>query len=51
MPIQKLRPTFTLTEDRLRELQAILPEAFADGRINWDTLREAIGETLEDEDK
>lgn len=49
MPLTKLRPSFTLTEDRLRELQAILPEAFADGRINWDTLREALGERLEDE--
>ena len=28
MPLTKLRPTFTLTEDRLRELQSILPEAF-----------------------
>ena len=51
MPISKLRPTFTLTEDRLKELQAVVPEAFADGRINWDTLREALGETLEDETK
>lgn len=51
MPISKLRPSFTLTEDRLRELQDIVPEAFADGRINWDTLREALGEHLEDETK
>ena len=51
MPLSKLRPSFTLTEDRLKELQAVVPEAFADGRINWDTLREALGETLEDEDK
>ena len=49
MPLSKLRPSFTLTEDRLKELQAVIPEAFADGRINWDTLREALGETLEDE--
>lgn len=48
MPISKLRPSFTLTQDRLRELQAVVPEAFADGRINWDTLREAHGETPED---
>lgn len=46
---QKLRPSFTFTEDRLKELQAIVPEAFADGKINWDTLREALGEHLEDE--
>lgn len=51
MPISKLRPTFTFTEDRLRELQAVVPEAFADGKINWDTLREALGEALEDETK
>ena len=49
MTIQKLRPTFTLTEDRLRHLQQVVPEAFADGKINWETLREALGEVLEDE--
>ncbi len=27
----------------------MVPEAFADGKINWDTLREALGEHLEDE--
>lgn len=42
MPISKLRPSFTLTEDRLRELQAVVPEAFADGCINWDMLKEAL---------
>jgi len=49
MTIQKLRPTFTFTEDRLRELQQVVPEAFADGKINWEVLREALGEYLEDE--
>jgi adenine-specific DNA-methyltransferase len=49
MSLEKLRPTITFTEDRLKELAALVPEAFADGRINWDTLREALGETLEDE--
>ncbi len=36
MTIEKLRPTFTYTEERLRELQAIVPEAFANGKINWE---------------
>ena len=49
MSIEKLRPSFTFTEDRLKELQAVVPEAFADGKINWDSLREALGESLEDE--
>ena len=48
MAPQKLRPSFTFTEDRLRELQQVVPEAFADGKINWDVLREALGEYLED---
>lgn len=50
MSIEKLRPSFTFTEDRLRELQQVVPEAFADGKINWDTLRDALGEHLEDEE-
>ena len=49
MPVEKLHPTFTFTEDRLRELQAVVPEAFADGQVNWATLREALGAYLEDE--
>ena len=38
MSIQKIRPTFTFDEDRLAELRAVVPEAFADGKINWDVL-------------
>ena len=49
MPIQRIRPTFAFDEDRLAQLRAIVPEAFADGKINWDTLRETLGEYLEDE--
>ncbi|MGD2158346.1 MAG: site-specific DNA-methyltransferase [Anaerolineales bacterium] len=51
MPIEKLRPSFTFTEDRLKELKTVVPEAFADGKINWDVLREALGEYLEEEDQ
>src|SRR3990172_8668806 len=51
MPIEKLRPTFTLTEDRLEQLRAVVPEAFADGRINWDALREVLADQLEDEEE
>ena len=34
MTIEKVRPTYTFTADRLAALQAVVPEAFADGRIN-----------------
>src|SRR3990172_1612734 len=51
MPVSKLRPTFNFTEDRLEELKAVVPEAFADGKVNWDALKEALGEHLEEESK
>lgn len=47
--MEKLRPSFPFTEERLRQLQQAVPEAFADGRINWEALREALGEHLEEE--
>ncbi len=37
MSIEKLRLSFPFTEDRLKELQAVVPKAFADGKINWKT--------------
>jgi adenine-specific DNA-methyltransferase len=49
MPIQRLRQSFTFTEDRLEQLKSVVPEAFADGRINWDVLKETFGEYIEEE--
>jgi len=49
MPIERLRPSFSFDEERLKELKRIAPEAFADGKINWETLKDALGEHLEDE--
>lgn len=49
MPMTKLRPSFSFTQDRLEQLKAIVPEAFADGKINWEALKQALGEFLEDE--
>lgn len=50
MPIEKLKLSFSFTEERLRLLEELVPEAFADGRINWESLREALGEQLEDDE-
>lgn len=47
--MEKLRPSFTFTEERLRQLEQVVPEAFMDGKINWNILQEALGEHLEDE--
>lgn len=49
MTLEKLRPTATLTQECLSALQAVVPEAFTDGRVNWATLREALGDYLEEE--
>ena len=49
MPIEKFTPRYTFTEDRLEQLKQVVPEAFADGKINWTTLKEALGEFLEEE--
>jgi len=49
MSYERLHPTFTFDADRLEQLKAVAPEAFADGAINWETLRAALGDHLEDE--
>ena len=49
MPIEKLAPRYTFTEDRLAQLKDVVPEAFADGKINWNTLKEALGGYLEED--
>ena len=43
MPIERLRPSFSFDKERITELKIIAPEAFADGKINWETLKEALG--------
>jgi adenine-specific DNA-methyltransferase len=49
MPITKFRSGFSITQDRLEQLKTVVPEAFADGKINWEALKQALGEFLEDE--
>lgn len=58
MTIEKLRPVDTrhclvsaFTEDKLNQLKNIIPEAFADGKINFETLKEVLGENLEEENQ
>ena len=49
MPYERLRPSFVFDEERLKQLQQIAPEAFADGKINWEVLKESLGEYTEEE--
>jgi adenine-specific DNA-methyltransferase len=50
MAHERLRPSFTFDEDRLNELKKIVPEAFADGKINWEALKDSLGDYVEDEE-
>lgn len=49
MPHEKLRPSFAFTTERIEELRRVVPEAFADGKVNWTALRESLGDWTEDE--
>ncbi len=50
MPHERLRPSFVFDEEKIEHLRQIAPEAFADGKINWEVLKQALGEQLEEED-
>ena len=41
---EELKPSYTFNDDRLNELKRIFPEAYEDGKINYDTLKELIGD-------
>lgn len=49
MPIERLKPGSFLDEDRLALLRDTVPEAFADGNINWSVLKGALEGLLEEE--
>jgi len=51
MSLTKLRPSFTFTPERLEQLKQAVPEAFADGKVNWEALREILAEHLEEEEE
>jgi adenine-specific DNA-methyltransferase len=49
MSIEKFQPSYDVYTDRFEKLKAIVPEAFADGKINWDKLKECFGNFVEEE--
>ena len=38
-----------MDEQQIEQLKQIVPEAFADGKINWETLKESLGNFTEEE--
>ncbi len=51
MPVERLKPESFFDEENLKALKDLVPEAFADGKINWSTLKDALGGELEDDEK
>lgn len=49
MSIEKFEPSYDIFSARLEKLKSAVPEAFADGKINWDVLKECLGEFVEEE--
>jgi len=49
MPIERLKPGSFIDEERLASLRELAPEAFADGSVNWATLKGALEGLLEEE--
>ena len=49
MAIEKLKPSFHFEKERIEQLKQIAPEAFADGKIVWENLQEALGDFVDDE--
>jgi adenine-specific DNA-methyltransferase len=50
MTYARLMPELTFTTERLRQLQELIPEAFADGALNLQVLREVLGEYADEDD-
>lgn len=52
MPIEKLKSeeNYPYLDERIRALARAVPEAMADGKINWEKLREALRDAVEEEE-
>lgn len=52
MAHERLRPQFLFDEEKIRQLKQLAPECFEDGKINFETLRQNLGNwAQEEEDK
>lgn len=51
MKTEKFTPSYDILKEKLNTLKSILPEAFEDGNIDFASLKESLGEFLENEDR
>jgi adenine-specific DNA-methyltransferase len=50
MAHEKLRPDYLFDEEKIAQLKQLAPECFEDGKINFETLRENLGDWTQNED-
>jgi len=50
MALQKIQPSYKFNEEQLTQLRQIAPEAFKDNILDFNTLYEALSDSLEDDD-
>jgi adenine-specific DNA-methyltransferase len=51
MAHEKLKPSFVFDEEKIEKLKQLAPECFEDGKINFETLKQNLGDWTEDEDE
>ncbi len=51
MAHERLRPQFLFDEEKIRQLKQIAPECFEDGKINFETLRQNLGDWAQDDEE
>lgn len=39
--------SLNITEDKINKIKEIIPEAFSEGKIDWEKLKVALGEDIE----
>lgn len=50
MAHERIRPEFSFDEEKIKQLKQIAPECFEDGKINFETLRQNLGDWTQDEE-
>lgn len=50
MAHERLRPAYLFDEEKIKQLKQLAPECFEDGKVNFETLRQNLGDWESDED-
>ena len=50
MAHERIKPEFLFDEEKIKQLKQIAPECFEDGKLNFETLRQNLGDWAQDEE-